>query len=86
MTVLAYLGALVTYQVGIRLCRVREQFHAGSNCHLDCCRGGRLPGAANVAAVRSQEGGTCGSCPNCGANDSLKSRELVNISLDGLHR
>jgi len=33
-----------------------------------------------------RKGGSCGSCPNCGANDSLKSRELVNISLDGLHR
>jgi FeoB-associated Cys-rich membrane protein len=33
-----------------------------------------------------KKGGSCGSCPNCGANDSLKSRELVNISLDGLHQ
>lgn len=31
-------------------------------------------------------GGSCGSCPSCGSNDSVKSRPLVTISLDALHK
>jgi hypothetical protein len=32
------------------------------------------------------KGGACGSCSNCSsANDSIKSRPLVNISLDMPH-
>jgi len=30
----------------------------------------------------ARKGGSCGSCPNCGPNDSIKSRPLVNITLD----
>jgi hypothetical protein len=33
-----------------------------------------------------KSGGTCGSCHSCGSNDSIKSRPLVNISLDATHR
>jgi hypothetical protein len=29
-----------------------------------------------------RQGGACGSCPSCGSNDLIKSRPLVNISLD----
>jgi hypothetical protein len=30
--------------------------------------------------------GACGSCPSCETNDSIKSRPLVNISLDTSQR
>jgi hypothetical protein len=30
----------------------------------------------------SRKGGSCGSCPSCSADDSIKSRPLVNITLD----
>jgi len=33
-----------------------------------------------------KQGGACGSCPSCSANDSIKSRPLVNISLDASHK
>jgi hypothetical protein len=29
--------------------------------------------------------GTCGSCGNCGSNDTLKTRQLVNLSTDLSH-
>ena len=29
--------------------------------------------------------GTCGSCGNCGSNDTLKTRQLVNLSTDISH-
>jgi hypothetical protein len=29
--------------------------------------------------------GTCGSCGNCSSNDTLKSRQLVNLSTDLSH-
>jgi FeoB-associated Cys-rich membrane protein len=32
-----------------------------------------------------EKGGACGSCSNCGTNDSIKSRPLINISLDMSH-
>jgi hypothetical protein len=32
-----------------------------------------------------QKGSACGSCPSCSANDTIKSRPLVTISLDLSH-
>jgi FeoB-associated Cys-rich membrane protein len=43
---------------------------------------------ARAAWIRfyGEKGGTCGSCSNCSsANDSIKSRPLINISLDMSH-
>jgi FeoB-associated Cys-rich membrane protein len=36
--------------------------------------------------LASQRGGSCGACSNCSSNDSLKSRPLVNISLDAIRK
>ena len=33
-----------------------------------------------------KSGGSCDSCPSCGTNDSIKTRPLVNISLDASHK
>jgi hypothetical protein len=30
----------------------------------------------------SPQGGACGSCPSCSANDTIKQRPLVTISMD----
>jgi hypothetical protein len=42
---------------------------------------------ARMAWLRfySQKGGSCGSCPSCSANDSIKQRPLVTISMDLSH-
>jgi hypothetical protein len=32
-----------------------------------------------------RSGGSCGSCSNCGTNDSIKSRQLVTISPEMPH-
>jgi len=32
-----------------------------------------------------KQSGTCGSCPSCNSNDSIKSRPLVTISTDMSH-
>ena len=36
--------------------------------------------------LASKRGGSCGSCSNCSASDSLKTRPLVNISLDAIRK
>ena len=36
--------------------------------------------------ISRKTGGSCGSCPSCPSNDSIKVRQLVNISLDASHK